>query len=203
MASDTERMREEIEATRAGLATDVDRLADRTSPRRIAERKLGRVSDAARSVRDTVMGAPSAAGDGISTAASKAGDGISTAASKTGELVSDTAQSVKDGVQQLPTATAAKTRGNPLAVGLIAFGAGLLASTLIPESDAERRAANRLTDNELVKKVTEPLTESTQQLKSELSETAKDAGQQVAGTAKQAVSTTVDKTKEAAGQSAA
>ncbi len=53
-----------------------------------------------------------------------------------------------------------KTQGNPLAAGLIAFGAGLLVSSLIPASQKEREAADAL------KTAAEPLT-------TELTEAAK------------------------------
>ena len=58
----------------------------------------------------------------------------------------------------------AKTQGNPLAAGLIAFGAGLLVSSLIPASQKEREAADAL------KTAAEPLT-------TELTEAAKNVAE--------------------------
>ncbi|MCU1518704.1 MAG: hypothetical protein JWQ75_3425, partial [Pseudarthrobacter sp.] len=63
-----------------------------------------------------------------------------------------------------PAQVKAKTQGNPLAAGLIAFGAGLLLSSLIPASEMEREAADAL------KTAAEPLT-------TELTEAAKDVAQ--------------------------
>ncbi len=60
-----------------------------------------------------------------------------------------------------PAQVKTKTQGNPLAAGLIAFGAGLLLSSLIPASDKEREAADAL------KTAAEPLT-------TELTDAAKD-----------------------------
>ncbi|MCT9627592.1 hypothetical protein HWD94_21105, partial [Pseudarthrobacter equi] len=55
-------------------------------------------------------------------------------------------------VAAAPDRVKAKTQGNPLAAGLIAFGAGMLISSLIPASDKERQAADQL------KTAAEPLT---------------------------------------------
>ena len=40
-----------------------------------------------------------------------------------------------------------KTQGNPLAAGVIAFGLGMLVSSLIPSAEKERDAVSRLQDN--------------------------------------------------------
>lgn len=182
MATEPELMREQIEQDRGNLALHVDQLADRTSPRRIAQRNLDKVSDKARSLRDAVMGTSSAAGQGIKDAAGTVGDAVG---------------SVGDAVGSLPNMAARRTRGNPLAMGLIAFGAGLLAASLIPESDAERRAAHQLADSDMVKGVAAPLGESVDRMRSDLGDRAKEAGQQVAETAKQAASATAEQAKEA------
>jgi hypothetical protein len=47
-----------------------------------------------------------------------------------------TASSVGDAVADAPRMVAQKTQGNPLAVGLIAFGAGWLASSAAPRYGA-------------------------------------------------------------------
>ena len=63
-----------------------------------------------------------------------------------------------------PGAVARKAQGSPIAAGLIAFGAGMLLSSLIPASEKEREAADAL------KTAAEPLT-------TELTEAAKDMAQ--------------------------
>jgi len=49
-STDPEQIRREIEATRAELAHDVDRLADRTSPKRVARRGLDRLGSRVNSI---------------------------------------------------------------------------------------------------------------------------------------------------------
>ena len=51
----------------------------------------------------------------------------------------DKASAVGDAVSNAPAQVKQKARGNPLAAGLIAFGAGLLVSGLIPSSQRSRR----------------------------------------------------------------
>ncbi len=67
------------------------------------------------------------------------------------------------GLSETPQRLASKTEGNPLAAGLIAFGAGLLVASLVPASQKEREAADSL------KTAAEPLT-------AELSEAARKRG---------------------------
>ncbi|MCC2661960.1 MAG: hypothetical protein K0R37_2734, partial [Arthrobacter sp.] len=77
-------------------------------------------------------------------------------------------------ISDAPQKVAAKTQGNPLAAGLIAFGAGLLVSSLIPPSQKEREAA------EALKNAAEPVT-------TQLTEAAKDMGQDLKDQAQEAM----------------
>jgi ElaB/YqjD/DUF883 family membrane-anchored ribosome-binding protein len=77
-----------------------------------------------------------------------------------GGTLHDAGEAISDAPHQL----AVKAQGNPLAAGLIAFGAGLLVGSLFPASQKEREAA------EAVKSAAEPMT-------SQLTEAAKDVAQ--------------------------
>ena len=87
--------------------------------------------------------------------------------------VQDKASAVGDAVSSAPETAKAKTRGNPLAAGLIAFGAGLVVSSLIPASQKEQEAVSNLQGN------LEPL-------KEKATEVAKDFGQQLKEPSQQA-----------------
>src|SRR5688572_31755407 len=102
MTNSPDAIRADIEQTRRELGTDVDALADKVTPSKIMDRQTGKVKEAFGSLRNRVMGAADDAGSRVSDV----GDGIADA---------------KDRV-------VAKAEGNPMAVGLIAFGAGLLIS---------------------------------------------------------------------------
>ncbi|MFB0840543.1 hypothetical protein ACETK3_21425, partial [Arthrobacter sp. E44] len=71
---------------------------------------------------------------------SSAGDSLHQATDTVSAKLSDAGHTVSAAPDQVK----AKTAGNPLAAGLIAFGAGLLVSSLIPPSQKEREAADQL-----------------------------------------------------------
>jgi ElaB/YqjD/DUF883 family membrane-anchored ribosome-binding protein len=196
VVEEPDRIRNDIESTRAALARDVNRLADRTSPTRVAQRRWTAVKERVRGVSDKVMGAPSGATQSVHDAAAKAGDRAGDVAHEVGARAGDAA----DAVRQAPQAVATKTQGNPVAAGVIAFGVGLLAASLIPESDVERRAVQQLRDDsgDLVDRVREPLTESAQQLKENLSEPVREAVDQVKETARDAAQRTTYEAKSSA-----
>lgn len=183
MATESDRIRNEIEMTRAGLAANVDQLADRTSPTRVMRRGWNRFTDKMHVVSDNVMGRPA---ESIRQTTETVKEKASDATEKVGEMAGEAA----DAVKQAPRLAAEQTRGNPIAAGLIAFGAGLLAATLIPETEMERRMAGKLADSELAEKVREPLQEAASQMGQDVTETVKqsagDMGQSVKDHAKQA-----------------
>ncbi|WP_285118921.1 DUF3618 domain-containing protein [Propionibacterium freudenreichii] len=98
MSDSPDEIRADIERTRHDLGRDVDALADEVSPSKIVDRQVDKVRGAFTSVRERVMGAADDAGSSLTDAGSHAGD--------------------------LKDRAVAKAEGNPLAVGLIAFGAG-------------------------------------------------------------------------------
>ena len=115
MTNDPEAIRQDIEQTRRELSEDVDVLADKVNPSSIAHRQTEKVRGVARKVKDSVMGAADSATSQFSDATGKAGSASTSAMDK--------------------------AKGNPLAVGLIAFGVGLLVASLIPASEGEKQLA--------------------------------------------------------------
>jgi hypothetical protein len=201
MGSRPEELRSEIERTREELAYDVDRLADRTVPSRVAGRKWEGAKNRVRSVTDRVMGTRdeakekvAVAGSKVQNAASRAGETVQSAASQVGDKAQDAAHGVADTVRQTPDTVARQTRGNPLAVGLIAFGVGLLAASLLPETEAEKRAGGAVAEHsgDLVDKARE----TAREMADELGGTAREAAGQVKETAREAAQNTAEQAKE-------
>lgn len=89
-------------------------------------------------------------------------------------------------VGNVPDRITTKTQGNPLAAGLMAFGAGLLVASLIPASEKEREAAVALKD------AAEPLT-------TELADVAKDVAQDLQQPAQEALENVKAAATDAAG----
>jgi gas vesicle protein len=149
MGQSADQIRRDIEATRRDLGTTIDEVTERTSPRRIAERSKRRMTDRMHSVRDKVMGTAEESAHQVQGQA---------------QHLSDEASAKAHQAQQQARR---QTQGNPLAAGLVAFGAGLLGASLVPASKPEREAAHKLAEQ------ARPLTE---QVKQE----AKSAGQHIA-----------------------
>jgi gas vesicle protein len=196
VAEEPDRIRTEIEDTRADLAHNVDRLADKTSPSRVARRRWT-------AAKEKVMGSSRHAADATAGTRDSARSAVATVqdtASRAGERAGTAAHGVADTVREAPEKVARQTQGNPIAAGVIAFGVGLLAASLIPTTEVERRAGEQLRDNagDLTGQVREPLRESAQQLKEDLSGTVREAADRVRETARDAATTTKDEAKSSA-----
>jgi gas vesicle protein len=171
MSSDPDQIRREIERTRTGLSDNVNALGDKVNPGSIARRQAGRVRGAATSVKDAVLG--SAAG--------------------TGQQVATT---MGDAVSNAPSGVARKAQGSPIAAGLIAFGAGLLVSSLLPASRAEQQAAQAVKDT--AQPLVDDLTDTAKNVAGHLQEPAQQAMAEVTSTATDAVAAVKDDATTAA-----
>ncbi|HEX6684797.1 MAG TPA: DUF3618 domain-containing protein [Candidatus Limnocylindrales bacterium] len=156
---------EDIAATREDLSRNLDALTDRVSPSRIVERRKDAVRGRFQRMRDNVMGA-----------------GSSGSVSGTADSVSETAQGAVDTVTQ-------RAQGNPLAAGLVAFGMGALVGSLLPASEKEAQAAQRVVD--FAKEQGQPVLEE-----------AKSVGQEVGQHLKEQASQAADQVKQSAQSSA-
>jgi len=172
--STPDEIRAEIEQTRGTLGSDVDALADKVSPSSIAHRQTEKVKSRFQGVRDSVMGAADSARSSASGSASGATDQAKDAAQR--------------GVE--------KAKGNPLAVGLIAFGAGWLASSLIPTSSKEEELAGELKDR--AAPLVDQVKETAKDVGSQLGDSAKEHVQDLKGTAQDAAQTVKDEAQGAA-----
>lgn len=175
-----EDIQRKIEQTRAELSGDVDRLTEKVSPGRVVSRRVDKVKGGVASVRDRVMGSPDERG-GLRGA----GDSLGSAAG-----------SAKDAVGAAPQAVRSQTQGNPLAAGLVAFGVGMLLSSLAPASEAEQQVAAGAESK--AKELAEPLKQTGQQIAQDMKEPVQDAVEQVKSTATDAASDTVEHAKSAA-----
>ncbi len=124
------------------------------------------------------------------------------AADDAGSSVHDLAGSASDAAHGVK----AKAEGNPLAVGLIAFGAGLLAASLIPASakekklaDAAKEQAQPLVDElgDVAKDAASHLKEPAQEAAEVVKERAQEAVETVKGEGTDAASSVTDRAQEA------
>ena len=172
----------DIEATRRNLSRDIDELSDKVSPQRVVARRKEAVRSRFGGLRDKIMGnaadARRSAGFGMSSAGSSIGD----SASGTAASVQETARGAVDAVEQ-------RAEGNPLAAGLVAFGAGMVIAALLPPSEKEMRVAGTVVDT--AKEHGQPVVEQAksvgQDIAQDLKESAYDAAQHVQQTAQASV----------------
>ena len=163
-SDDPEVIRRDIEATRADLSRDVDALTEKVSPARVVERRVDRAKSAVGSVKEKVMGTQTNPGDGGALGAAS-------------DKASSVASSVGGAATAAPSAARQKTQGNPMAAGMIAFGAGWLISSLLPATEKEKQAASTVKDkaSEHSDTLTAPLKEATGKAKENLQGPAQDA----------------------------
>jgi|SRR6476469_5282323 uncharacterized protein YjbJ (UPF0337 family) len=180
-SDDPEVIRRDIESTRADLSRNVDALTEKVSPSRVVGRRVDRAKDAVGSVKDKVMGSSDNPYD-----QGAMGDATDKASSM--------ASSIGDTATSAPTIARQKTRGNPLAAGMIAFGVGWLASSLLPATEKEQEAASAVKDkaSEHSDTLTAPIKEAAGNAKENLRAPAQDALQSVKGTATEATATVKD-----------
>lgn len=171
MTDSPDAIRADIDRTRDELGRDVDALADKVSPSKAMHRQTDKVKGAFTSVRERIMGAA----DDAASSMQGAGSGVSDAAHR----------------------VTAKAEGNPLAVGLIAFGVGLLASSLLPSTDKEKELGAK------VKEQAQPLVDEAKGVAQEMGEHLKEPAQQAATavkeTAENAATNVRDEAQGAAG----
>ena len=207
-SDDPEQIRREIERTQAALSQDVDALTEKVTPGKIVERRVDRARDAATRLKEKVMGTSQdygqhAAGgvrsatSSVQGAASSAASSVQDAASSAAGTVQDAASSAAGAVQQAPQAIRRQTRGNPLAAGIIAFGAGWLVSSLLPATRREQELADQA--KQVAQERVQPVV---QQVASEvgdnLREPAQQAVQSVKATAQDAKDTVTEEGRSAA-----
>ena len=182
MGEDTEGLKRDIEDTRGELTRDVDALTEKVSPSRIVGRSMERTRGRLSNAKDRVMGT-------AQDAAGSVGDGVSSVGDSVTGTASDAAGLVKE-----------KTQGNPLAAGLIVFGAGWLVASLLPASQKEAELASKAVDT--AKEYGQPLAQKASDVGAEIGQgmkgRAQEAVESVKSTAADAASTVKDEGRSSA-----
>lgn len=161
MSNDPDQIRAQIEATRSDLSSNVNALTESVKPGNVARRQVGKVGDTFSSLKEQVMGSDNASGS-----------------------ATDAKASVADAASSGTSAAAQRTRGNPLAAGVIAFGAGLLLGSLLPTSEVEQQAAAAVKDK--AQPLTDQVTDAAKSVAADLKEPATEAAQNVKAAATEA-----------------
>lgn len=174
MGEGATQVREEIDHTRAEMGGTIDTIADRSSPSRIMDRQRRRVLDRVHALRERVMGTAEDARTSLQ----------------------QTTGTATDMGREMPEKVRSQAQGNPMAAGIVAFGSGLLAASILPPSQTERQAASRL--REQVQPVLGEVKQSSQQVAHDVKSTAQEAVTEVRGTASQSAQHVVEEAKDSA-----
>lgn len=177
MTTNPDEIRADIERTRSELSRDVDTLGERVTPSGMARYQGDKLRGSLSRLRERVMGTAHDAGSSTRSTVSDLGD----KAHGLGDRAQDLAGSAGDAVGRAPQAVLDKTEGNPLAAGLVAFGIGLVAASLIPASQTESQAAQR------VKDAAQPLVDGAKDLAGTMADDLREPAQQKLQDLKQSV----------------
>jgi hypothetical protein len=200
-SNDPDEIRADIERTRAALSSDVDELAETVNPKNVAQRQVDKVKEAASNVKERVMGSNddddsgSTVGGGASSASAK--EAVAGKAYAARDTVSERASEARGAASRAPTAVKQKAQGNPLAAGVVAFGLGMLVSSLIPSTEKEREAVSQLQKN------LEPVKEKASELARDVGESLKPAAQEAAQSVKMAATYGAETVKQEGAAAAA
>lgn len=173
--SDPEEIRSEIDQTRAALSQDVDALAYEANPAHMAQRQVSRAKRAGSAMLDRVFGSIDDAKESVGQRAGELGE---------------TAAGVPGALRQ-------RAQGNPVAAGLVAFGAGLLVAAAFPPSRKERELAQ--TVKETAEPITEQVSEAAKAVGAGLAEPAKAAAESLKESATEAIEHVQTEATSAAG----
>jgi ElaB/YqjD/DUF883 family membrane-anchored ribosome-binding protein len=165
-SNDPDEIRADIERTRATLSNDVDDLAETVKPQSVARRQADKVKEAVSGVKERVMGSD------------EDEEAIADKALAAKDTVSEKASGTREAVRRAPTTVKRKAQGNPLAAGVIAFGVGMLVSSLIPPTAKEREAVSQLQEN------LEPVKEKATEVARDMADSVKQSAQEAAESVK-------------------
>lgn len=119
----TTELRRDIEQRRDSISHTVDEIENRVHPGHIAARSKHRMGRRLTSIKESIMGSDNGA--------------------YSDERGMDDGGMIEN-VKQAPETVSRRTRGNPLAAGAIAMGAGALLASLLPTTQEERRLVGKI-----------------------------------------------------------
>lgn len=187
-------MSETIEALEDRLAETKESVTDRVSPKRVWHRKTAGVRQRLEDMTTSMAEVTGRTGDQMAQGKSKVREQVQDVTGR----AEGTAGALSEQARGAPPAVRQRAESNPLAAGLVAMGAGFLLAAVLPPSERERQAAQR------VQAQLEPLKQQAgqigKQVAGEIQQVAQDGVEQVKGRAGQAVDQVKEETSSSAQQ---
>jgi hypothetical protein len=185
MSNNPDEIRADIERTRHELSADVDALAEKASPTAAVHRQGDRVRERMTTIKESIMGSA----HDLYGPSSSDSPGLTDRAQDVAHDVQHRAEDAVHAVQQAPAKVRRGTRGNPLAAGLIALGAGWLVGSLIPASRVEQDAAEKVKDQAA------PMVDEAKSVAQEMGENLKPQAQEAMESVKDTATTGAEHVK--------
>ena len=200
MAQEPDQLRDQIDRQRAEISGTVDQIENRVNPSHVLARRSDKVKRRMTDWKDAVFGNDEPdypqprsrtvhPPRGATASDQSSGDGV-------GDRVGDAMSSASGSIQQAPQAVRRQARGNPMAAGAIALGAGWLIGSLLPESRTEQRAARRLEPQ--LSDAADTVRQEGEALADDLKQPAREAADQVKQTGRDAATEVKDHGADAA-----
>jgi hypothetical protein len=180
-------LRAQLDEQRTRIGHTVDQIEDRVRPGRIAERQRGRMKVRLVTWKEAVMGSDDPYEGGREHESHRFSDAS--------EAARERASSVASTVGETPDMIRRRTRGNPAAPGLIAFGAGLLVASVAPTTRREQRALHQIEPQ--LERAAREVADAGREVADEVQESAREAAQEVKETASSAASHVADDSRDA------
>ena len=135
--------------------------------------------------------------------------GVGNGARTVAQHASSAAGTVVNEARHAPEQVIRQTQGNPLAAGLVAFGVGMVVASLLPATEAEKRAGPVVKEKldivkdeakELGQELSEAVKDTALDAAEEVKDTAREAADQVSSEAQRATSEVKDEATTAASE---
>ena len=199
MVERSDELRQDIEYRRESIGQTVDQIENRVNPRRVAARGSYRLRRRLIDMKDRIMGNdnpdyPWQAGYSNRTQSEERT--LSDRAAELGTAASEGVSKAADQVSKVPDVVRSKTRGNPLAAGLIAMGSGLLVGSLLPGTRAERRLVEQA--EPALAQAQAEVKETGREIADDLKDSARTAAEEIKGTAQEAGERIREQTRDTA-----
>ncbi|MGW1346751.1 DUF3618 domain-containing protein [Kribbella sp. NPDC002412] len=180
MAEDPQVLRRDIEETRRQMSEDVDALADKVSPRQVLHRRKDAARHRLSGMKHRVMGTT----DDAKHAAESAAHGVVSS-------VQDVGARAGHAVEAVPAGARERTRGAPLAAGMVAFAAGWVIAAALPPTTRERELASKAKES-----AAEPVKERAGEMAQELQENLREPAQQAVDNVKESATHATEEVKD-------
>jgi gas vesicle protein len=202
MAERTDELREDIDYRRDRIGDTVDQIGNRVNPRHVAARTSYRMRTRLIDMKDRIMGNDqpdypwqSRYGTASGTYGYERGESAMDRVSNMADRATDRISEVGDTISEVPGMVRQQTRGNPMAAGLIAFGAGVLMAGALPPTQTEQQALHRA--EPALDQVREEVKEKGQQIAGDMKDSARESAEQVKEQAQESAHHLQEETKDA------